>query len=225
LLRVRAVFSVGDAGARHAVTTGVAMLARSPAPRWSEGSSSSVRARSREQERVFHSGSTSETGAQDPLAPAASFRVYTPAEIRSAPLRPSSRPRPARGLGEELKDGLSQAEAAGPRALLKWLGVGVAIGTLLLTAFVLLLNLTDDTQAARSTKSRTAMSTEDRWTPSLRLPVAPPRPPAVIQTPLTDFELPDDAPPVQTKKERTAKSRGAVRPAAKPKATLRSAPF
>lgn len=105
--------------------------------------------------------------------------------------------------------------------MLQWLGIGVAIGTLLLTAFVLLVNLTDDTRvAARSTRTHTSMPAEDR-TPSFRLPVTP-----VVTAPaVTDFELPDDAPAVQTG-GRTAKRPGArSKPAGKPKAAIRTAPF
>ena len=214
------VRGVRGAGPRCAGSNVVTSPARSLAPRrWSEEESSSVRAGSREQAQQ------DDPNAFDPLAPAASFRVYTPAEMRSAPLRPSNRPSPARGLGDALHEGIAQAEAAGPRALLKWLGIGVAIGSLLLTAFVLLMNLTDDTRAApRSTKAHSTMSADDRWTPSLRLPATATKTPAVTQAPATDFEIPDDA-PAQTGAGRTAKSRAAAKPAGKPKATVRRAPF
>lgn len=109
--------------------------------------------------------------------------------------------------------------------MLQWLGIGVAIGTLLLTAFVLLLNLTDDTRvAARSTRTNTSMSAEDR-APSFRLAATPARTPVVTAPAVTDFELPDDAPAVQTG-GRTAKRPGPrSKPAGKPKAAIRTAPF
>ncbi len=199
-------------------------LAQSPA-RWSDESNSSVRARSRPDDRASRGSPAPNEGA-DPelLAAPVSFRVYTPDEMRSAPLRPSNRPAPPRKLGDGLKDELASAEAAGPRALLKWLGIGVAIGSLLLTAFVLLLNLTDDTRVAvKPTATRSTMTVPDRVTPSFHVPTIP-TVTSVDNDRGTDFEIPDDTPPIQTASSRTAKSRPSAKPAGKPKMPLR-APF
>ena len=154
-----------------------------------------------------------------------SFRVYTPEEMRSAPLRPSNRPSAGRGFGDELRAGIAEAEAAGPRALLKWLGVGMAIGSLLLTAFLLLLSLIDDTRSSvKSTRARATVETNDRVVPSFHLARAPVTAPVVVEPP-TDFEIPDDGPAIPITGTRTAKSRPAAKPAGKPKASGRSASF
>jgi hypothetical protein len=125
----------------------------------------------------------------------ASFRVYSPAELRTVPLRPSSRPPVSRAFKEELREGLAEFGAVGPRALLKWLGLGVAMGALLLTACILLLNLTDDTRVG-SRNGRSNLSAPQEHAPATRpLPVSPTvATPAPAPAPVADFELPDDAP-------------------------------
>jgi hypothetical protein len=60
-----------------------------------------------------------------------SFRVYTPAELRHAPLR-TSRPPP---------DFRSAPPPSSPPSLLTWLGAGVALGLLLLTVVVVAMTI------------------------------------------------------------------------------------
>jgi hypothetical protein len=204
----------------------VTLLARSPAHDASpEGEISSVRNR-RAQERGIRRWSNPATGeapdvhADDPWGNPSSFRVYTPAEMRSAPLRPSNRPS-TRRLGDELKDGIAEAGEAGPRQLLKWMGIGVAGGALVLTAFVLLLNLTDDTRSAvKSTRSYNSMAGDDH-VPSFAMKQTAATPigsPMVSQPAGTDFEIADEP----TTPARSAKVR---KPAGKGKSLVRSAPY
>ena len=136
--------------------------------------------------------------------PGASFRVYTSQEIRVMPLRQRPRALPARGLGEELRDGWKEGIAkAGPRAILRWVGTGAAVCVVFLAALVTIGNLTDDTRdlggrASALARSSAMLAVSD----TLEIDEAPE--PAVANgtsvtsaPPGTDFELPDDSAPPQ----------------------------
>lgn len=169
--------------------------------------------RSLEHERAFRrwslpAASEVESGVED-----VTFRVYSPDETRQATLRPSHRPTTPR-LGTELADGIAAATSS-PTALLKWLGIGVAIGALVLTASVLLVFLTDDTR------------THGVGATASLVQMVSPKPAPTVTTEAsndsqagTDFELPDDTQPAAT---RTASK--ARKSAPKPRLAVRDVPF
>jgi hypothetical protein len=109
---------------------------------------------------------------------------------------------------------------------LKWLGTGIAIGALMLTAFVLLINLTDDGRPPRKANRPSAMN--DALSGAVPSPVAAANSvaSASVGPSKNDFELPDDAPSAQSEGAHTptAKARLAARPAPKAKSSARTAP-
>ena len=134
---------------------------------------------------------------ETPLA--TSFRVYTPAEIRTSRLRPSVVPPPV-------------AEKMTPEALAKSIGIAFGAIVAVFIAFLVIGNLTDDT----SNPNRTGLAQARLGggvgathalaaAPPPVAPIAAPveaLPMQVVGDPPTDFELPDETP---------------VRTAAKPK--------
>ena len=120
---------------------------------------------------------------ETPLA--TSFRVYTPAEIRTSRLRPSVVPPPVE-------------PKMTPEALAK--SVGIAFGALvaMFVAFLVIGNLTDDTaNPNRLGMAQARIGASRAVEPPPVAPIAAPLaalPMQVVGDPPTDFELPDDAP-------------------------------
>lgn len=106
----------------------------------------------------------------------ASFRVYTPAELRHAPLR----------MSRVAFERHSAPPPASSPALLTWLGAGVALGVLLLTLGVVALTVGEGGGYA-GVRLRTMMAAEP--TPEVA-PVAVAMVPAI-----KSLDLPDEAPP------------------------------
>jgi len=133
---------------------------------------------------------------ETPLA--TSFRVYTPAEIRTSRLLPRSSVVPPTG-----------EEKMTPEALAK--SIGIAAGALLAVfiAFLVIGNLTDDAPNMNATglaQARIGASRASVAPP----PVAPVEalPMQVVGEPPNDYELPDDAPVrTATKTKTKAKKR------------------
>ncbi len=102
-----------------------------------------------EHERAFRRWShpaAEEIAAEDGAH--ASFRVYTPAELRDVPLRASSRPSGTRL--PDLDDYPVRASSVRRSKLLGWLGVGMAVGFALVTAAIVVMTLKDDQGVATS---------------------------------------------------------------------------
>jgi hypothetical protein len=154
-----------------------------------------------------------------PPAGPSSFRVYTPEELKSAPLRPSHRP--SRVL--TVRNG-----PVAFQAVLKWLGVGMGIGGLLLATLFAIGVLTDDTRNL-ATAQRASMNAGSQPDPRMHVgrPTAAGHTPPVtlagspvVTTPAgTDFELPDQAPVLRAAQAQTAKKRTGKRP------IVRAAPY
>jgi hypothetical protein len=178
--------------------------------------------RSQAYERVYRRWSLPaptevESGATDVVPDPASYRVYSPAELRSAPLRQAYRGAPAKSFGDDV----GQLGSVAPSTILRWVGLGAAIGTLVLTAFVLVLNLTDDPRAASLTASARSTLTTKASTPSSPVLTAPAS--VAVDAPLAnDFELPDDTQAGAT--GRSARTR-ATSKVNKPKLAVRDVPF
>lgn len=194
------------------------MGARSPAPGIGCAGCESVSAA---YERAFRkwSDSTAEDGVPGGVLEASpSFRVYTPAEMRMVTLRPSHRPSTNRRLREELRESIADATAAGPRVMLKWMAIGIAVTSLLIVAFISVLSLTDDMRVpGKSARGHAELSSVP--VPKAKPVVVPAAPivKPVVQKPANDFEL-----PAEPAARRTAKKSGK---GAKPKAFMRDAPF
>ncbi len=161
--------------------------------------------RSLEHERAFRRWSHPSAGeveASPDVEGPASFRVYSPDEVRSIPLRPSHAPSSRRGHVE------APVAESNPRTLARWLGIGMAIGTLGLTAVALLVALTDEPHARHAGSAIMSMVAP---APVL---TAEPAAPAAEAQPTNDFELPDDGPsdaPRAKTRAKTKKARLAVR--------------
>jgi hypothetical protein len=113
----------------------------------------------------------------------ASFRVYRPEELRTAPMRPSFRPA---HLSSE------PAPPTSTRSMLAYLGVGMALGALAL-GLVVALGYASDDFASPKGRSSTAV---DPNAPVIELGEAPAAnltTPVVVAPaePPTDFEIPD----------------------------------
>lgn len=120
---------------------------------------------------------------ETPLA--TSFRVYTPAEIRTSRLRSSTVAPPP-------------DEPLTPRKLAQMFGIGIGALVAAFLAFLVIGNLTDDTarpRAVRAVAARQAFPPAPAPIPSpvIALPPAP-----VVVVPLNDFEIADEAPPARS---------------------------
>jgi hypothetical protein len=117
----------------------------------------------------------------------ASFRVYTPEQLKDIPLRPAHRP------------AASPPAPIDPTMLVRWLGAGVAGGALALAVILGLSSL------ATEDPHRTANTFERANAPAPAEVAAAPEVPTAAEP--TDFELPDDnvAPqrPVVAKRTKT----------------------
>ena len=145
----------------------------------------------RQQERTY--------ADETPLA--TSFRVYTPAEIRTSRLRASVVVLPP-------------DEKMTPEAIAKAVAIGAAALVAAFLAFLVIGNLTDDTANLKQTglaQARLGAAHVAVVAPPPPAPIAAPveaLPMQVIGDPPTDFELPDDAPirtAVKPKKKKRAK--------------------
>lgn len=168
--------------------------------------------RSLEHERAFRRWSLPAAAeCSDGEGGPTSFRVYSPDELRAAPLRPSNQPSSRRGRVDPLGDG-----AAPQRTLLQWLGIGVAIGTLGLTAAALLVALTDDTRGRQARSAVMSVVAPAPAAPALAVETS--MTPAAEAPPEVDFEIPDDPQPAPVAKKPRAAS-------AEPRLAVRQAPF
>jgi hypothetical protein len=126
---------------------------------------------------------------ETPLA--TSYRVYTPAEIRT------SRPRPTLIAAPPPKPSVT------PEIVVKGVAVGMAAVLGVFAAFFVIGNLTDDA-------GRRAIPTANAIHAPPPAPIVPPvevaaaAPLQIIGDPPTDFEIPDDAPPARS----AAKAKG-----------------
>jgi hypothetical protein len=121
---------------------------------------------------------------------APSFRVYSPSEMKHAPLRPSHRPSPSRlsaTTGE-----IAEANAATRDVLLKWLGIGMSLGALLFVFLFAVGSTRDDDRVASST--RIAATANPRLHPTHH-PIGRVDAPLVATPVEPDFELPSEEPP------------------------------
>ena len=130
-----------------------------------------------------------------------SFRVYSPAETRNAPMRRSYH-------SFEGMDTGAGSDSVGARTLLKWTGIGILAGFCVLTTLILVLNLGDDGHRVASTSARATIGKIEPAaapapvTPANAKPVATP----------ADIELEASPPPAPKKATIAAK-----KPAAKKK--------
>ena len=137
---------------------------------------------------------------ETPLA--TSFRVYTPAEIRTSRLLPRSSMVPPPGEAKMTPEALAKS-------------FGIAAGALLAVfiAFLVIGNLTDDASNLNATGLAQARIGASRTSiaPPPVAPIAAPveaLPMQVVGDPPNDFELPDDAPvrtATKTKKKKKRK--------------------
>jgi hypothetical protein len=133
----------------------------------------------------------------DPSAPA-SFRVYTPAELRNVSLRSS---RPSAGQVE------GKSVATVPRSLLHWLAMGMAFGLLLVTVGVVALMSSD---VPRSGTRTAGARLRQLVTPADPTPAEGDAAGAAPAEAALYFELPDDAPQPKAR-AKAKKSKLAVR--------------
>lgn len=120
---------------------------------------------------------------ETPLA--TSFRVYTPAEIRTSRLRASTVAPPPE-------------EPLTPRKLAQMFGVGIGALVLAFIAFLVIGNLTDDASHPRVARAVAARSSFPPAPELLPPPVVAPTPAPVVVTPVNDFEIADEAPPARS---------------------------
>jgi hypothetical protein len=117
------------------------------------------------------------------------FKVYTPAEVRSIPFRKSM---PAY---EELRD--QESEGLGASTLLKWTGIGIVAGLAVLTALIVVLSFGGD-RAFASIQMRSALLGNKTAEPAT--PAAKPAPVAIAETkPATKLEVPATKPAAPAK--------------------------
>jgi hypothetical protein len=144
-----------------------------------------------------------------------SFKVYTPAEIKLAPMpvrRTPPPPPPDDGI-KDVHEALEIAKSLGPKGLLARFGVGVAAGALMLVALIGFAFLADDTPEARGILSARTD------TPSAMTDLVPAPPEYTVigdavsdVTDSTYFELPDTAPAKAAKHGHHASKATAKRP-------------
>ena len=115
-----------------------------------------------------------------------SFRVYTPAELRNAPLRTSRPPAPP------------VAPASGPPSLLVWLAAGMGIGLLLLTVGVVVMTIGE--LSPRAASARLMMVPQE---PSPEVPTVVAMAPSIKTLNLPD-ETPQPKPRAKAKRGRIA---------------------
>ena len=156
-----------------------------------------------------------------------SFKVYTPQEIKAAPLpvrRTPPPPPPEDGI-KDVQEALAIAKELGPRGLLARFGVGVVAGAMILVSLIMFATLADDTPETRGILTASTETTPISAAP-LTMAIAP-APTAYeligdLDAPPSDpsyIELPDQAAPTKTAK------RGG-KPAAGAKRTIvRTSPF
>lgn len=119
---------------------------------------------------------------ETPLA--TSFRVYTPAEIRTSRLRSSTVAPPPE-------------EPLTPRKLAQMFGIGLGALVLAFVAFLVIGNLTDDTSHPRTVRALAARQAFPPAPAPIPSPVVAPTPAPVV-VPLNDFEIADEAPPARS---------------------------
>jgi hypothetical protein len=103
------------------------------------------------------------------------FKVYTPADVRSVPFRKSM---PAY---EELRD--HDSEGVGASTLLKWTGIGIVAGLAVLTALIVVLNFGGDRAFASIPMRSALMGTAA--TPAAKPAIVEAKPPTKLELPAT----------------------------------------
>lgn len=127
---------------------------------------------------------------ETPLA--TSFRVYTPAEIRTSRLRASTVAPPPE-------------EPLTPRKLAQMFGIGVGALVLAFLAFLVIGNLTDDASHPRAARAVAARQSFPPAPEPFPPPVVAPAP--IVVTPVNDFEIADEAPPARSAGKGKAKGK------------------
>lgn len=127
---------------------------------------------------------------QTPLA--TSFRVYTPAEIRTSRLRSTTvAPPPEAPLT--------------PQKLAQLMGIGLGALVLAFVAFLVIGNLTDDTAHPRAVRAVAARPSSPPDAAPIPAPVAAFAAAPVVVVPVNDFEIGDDLPPARSAAKAKAK--------------------